>query len=64
MKSPIPAHDSMKASRGIMINAHSGGFSPRKSFSSSKSVLARREADKRVKDSLNAGQLYWRFEHR
>ena len=64
MKSPIPAHDSMKASRGMMINAQSDGFSPRKSFSSSKSVLARREADKRVKDSLDARQLYWRFEHR
>ena len=64
MKSPIPAHDSTKASRGMMINAHSGGLSLRKSFSSSKSVLARREADKRVKDSLNAGQLYRRFEHR
>ena len=64
MKSPIPAHDSMKASRGMVINAHSGGFSLRKSFSSSKSVLARGEANKRVKNSLNASQLYRRFEHR
>ena len=64
MKSPIPAHDSMKASRGMMINAHSGGFSPRKSLSSSKGVSARREANKRVKDSLNASQLYGRLEHR
>ena len=55
IKSPTRAHDSMKASKGMITRAHSGGLPPRRSFSSSNSFLTRREADKRVKDSLNAG---------
>jgi len=63
MKSPMPAHDSMKASRGMMAIAHSGGLSPRRSFSSSNGVSARREANKRVQDSLDASKFYRSFEH-
>ena len=39
IKRPKTAHDSMKASKGIIAKAHSGGLPPRRSFSSSNSFF-------------------------
>ena len=54
MKSPTKAQDSMKARRGTIKTAHSGGLSPSRRFISSKVQLARGEANKWIEYALYA----------
>ena len=54
MKSPTKAQDSMKARRGTIRTAHSGGLSPSRRFISSNVQLARGEANEWIEDALYA----------